>query len=43
MASANEAVTHVKEAEFLAATLGGGMFFEGDDVHALALWDGKRR
>ncbi len=43
MADADKAVAHVKEAKFLAAALGGWIFFEGDDVHTLALWDGKRR
>jgi hypothetical protein len=43
MARVDEAVAHVKEAEFLAAALGGWVFFEGDDVHALALWEDKRR
>ncbi len=43
MAGVDEAVAHVKEAEFLATALGGWVFFEGDDVHTLALWNGKRR
>jgi hypothetical protein len=43
MASVDEALAHVKEAEFLAAALGGWVFFEGDDVHGMALWEDKRR